>query len=72
MKQDRASFSGEYGAVVVMVGANNMGYRGMETVISHIAEIASLLQEYNPKSHIFVCEVGSIKFANTNLVYLMF
>ena len=52
-------YKGEYDAVVLMVGANNLGQYTIKESIKVINETLNLLSKLNPGTRTYACEVSS-------------
>ena len=50
-------FVGDWDHVVLMVGANDLGYVNEDESMTDIHAILALLQDYNPEATVHVCEV---------------
>ena len=53
-------YRGEYDAVVLMVGANNLGQYTIRDSVKVINETLNLLSKLNPGARTYACEVSSI------------
>ena len=53
-------YRGEYDAVVLMVGANNVGQYTIRDSVKVINETLNLLSKLNPGARTYACEVSSI------------
>ena len=58
MINDPDDFSGDFDAVALVVGANNIGNYSVREVVETIDETVEILKYLNPGACVFVSEVG--------------
>ena len=59
MKRQSHEYRGEFDAIVLMVGANDLGQFAIRRAIDLIKDTVDLLVDLNPGAPTFVCEVNS-------------
>ena len=60
MRNHRESYIGEYDAVVLVVGANNLGRYAVREAVIAVSETLEELSSLNPRACSFACEVGNV------------
>ena len=61
--KDPDDFSGEFDAVALVIGTNNIGNYAVHEVVETIYETVEILKSLNPGAYVFASEVSS---TNTN------
>ena len=64
MIKDPDDFSGEFDAVALVIGANNIGNYAVQEVVETIYETVEILKSLNPGACVFASEVSLLN--NTN------
>ena len=62
---DPEDFSGDFDAVALVIGANNIGNYAVQEVVGTIYETMEILKSLNPGACVFASEV-SLTITNTN------
>ena len=61
MIKDPDDFSGEFDAVALVIGANNIGNYAVQEVVETIYETVEILKSLNPGACVFASEVSLAK-----------
>ena len=61
MRNDQDTYSGDYDAIAVVVGANNLGDYAVRDAVIAVEETVEILSSLNPRACVFACEVCKLK-----------
>ena len=57
MRNNQDSYSGDYDAIAVVVGANNLGNYRVRDAVAAVDETVEILSSLNPRACVFALEV---------------
>ena len=57
MRNNQDTYSGDYDAIVVVVGANNLGNYRVRDAVAAVDETVEILSSLNPRACVFASEV---------------
>ena len=60
VKNQPEEFKGDFDAVVIVVGANNIGQYAVRQSVRAIYDTVELLSSFNAHAKVLACEVGKI------------
>ena len=60
VRNNQNSYTGDFDAIAVVVGANNLGNYRVRDAVAAVDETVEILSSLNPKAFVFACEVGNL------------
>ena len=57
VRNNQDTYSGDYDAIAVVVGANNLGNYAVQDAVVAVDETVEILSSLNPRAFVFACEV---------------
>ena len=60
MRNHQSSYTGDFDAIAIVVGANNLGNYGVRDAVTAVDETVEILSSLNPRAFVFACEVGNL------------
>ena len=67
VQNNHESYSGDYDAIALVVGANNLGSYAVRDAVTAIKETLETLSSLNPRASTFACEVGFLLASSTRM-----
>ena len=61
VRNNEDSYSGDYDAIAVVVGANNLGNYAVQDAVAAVDETVEILRSLNPRACVFACEVCNLQ-----------
>ena len=60
VRNNQDSYSGDFDAITVVVGANNLGNYAVQDAVAAVDETMEILSSLNPRACVFACEVCNL------------